>query len=469
MRLVRGSRSRWNLAVLALAVVLGWGTSFASDAPASGSVPPGSPLPVDVYVFHGEGCPHCANALDFLADLQDDYPSLRVHDFEVWYDDANRETLRALAAVHGRPVGGVPMIFLGDEVWTGFGASTARQLEDRVRHYRSVAAPDPWRHLDEAAPVPRPTPDAPEPTVDGDEATVTLPLLGRLDLTRTSLVASTAVIALVDGVNPCSLWVLALLLGVVLGTGSRRRVGVVGATFLVITAAVYAAFIAGTFEVIGYLSLLGSIRVAVAVVALLIAAVNLKDYLAFGRGISLTISDTDKPGIYRRVRQVMQAEGSWWTTLTATGALALGVTLVELPCTAGFPVVWTALVADAGVGRAGFGGLLGLYMVIYLLDELVIFGAAVVTLRQTRLGEGGGRVLKLLGGSVMLALAIAMLAAPEALFTVQGTLDVFGIAFGGAAATLILHHVFHPSSSPWAVSAGSRAGGDRGARRRRRS
>ena len=453
-----------------LAAVLVPSFARAQDAdPAAGA-----PLPVDVYLFHGDGCPHCTTAIDFLREMRTEHPTLHVRDYEVWYEEANQDILVAFATAYGRPVQGVPMIFLGDEAWIGFGPSTERDLRLRIAQYEAVAAPDPLdrlspemreRALDAAGDiVPPPTVVSPtEAPADAQgaaplpqqERTLDLPLVGTVDLERSSLVMSTALIALVDGVNPCSLWVLALLLGVVLGTGttSRRRVLIIGGTFLTITAIVYAAFVAGVFEILAYLSLLGWIRIAVAILALAIAAVNLKDYVAFGRGFSLTIDDSAKPGIYKGIRRIMQAEGSWTLTLGATAALALGVTLVELPCTIGLPVVWGTLLADAGVSRGTFGGLLGLYMAIYLLDELVIFGAAVITLKATKLDESGGRILKLLGGAVMLALAVAMLAWPEALSSLSGTALVFGAALGGTALVLVVHQIVHPASSPLPTAA----------------
>lgn len=424
--------------------------------------PPAAPLPVDVFLFSGDGCPHCASARAFLDDLAETHPTLRIHEYEVWYDDANRELLSALADAYGRTVQGVPVILLGDEMWTGFGASVERDLRVRVAQYERTPAPDPMARIGLAAPVTSGGASGAPAAVSPPERSLALPLLGTVDLTHMSLVMSTALIGLVDGVNPCSLWVLALLLGVVLGSGSRRRVLAVGGTFLLIAAAVYAAFIAGMFEILAYLSLLGWIRAAVAVLALAIAAVNLKDYVAFRRGPSLTIGEGQKSGIYRGIRAVVKARGSWATTLFATGTLALGVTLVELPCTIGLPVVWSALVADADVGRGVFGGLLGLYMLLYLLDELAIFGVAVVTMRAARVDERGARVLKLLSGAVMLALAVAMLAFPEALSSVSGTALVFGLALGGAAAVLLGHRLIHPASSPWPGDAEGGARAPRG-------
>jgi glutaredoxin/cytochrome c biogenesis protein CcdA len=445
--------------VLVLAATAAAPVGRAQEAAAPGDV---ASLPVDVYLFHGEGCPHCASAQAFLEEMTTTHPTLRVHEYEVWYDDDNRELLSTLADAYGRTVQGVPVIFLGDEMWTGFGASVERDLRVRVAQYERTPAPDPMARIGLATPA-APGGDAGSSSaLPPPDRSLTLPLVGTLDLAHMSLVMSTALIGLVDGVNPCSLWVLALLLGVVLGSGSRRRVLAVGGTFLLLAAAVYAAFIAGMFEILAYLSLLGWIRAGVAILALAIAAVNLKDYVAFGRGVSLTIGEGQKPGIYRGIRAVVKARGSWATTLFATGTLALGVTLVELPCTIGLPVVWSALVADADVGRGVFGGLLGLYMLLYLVDELAIFGVAVVTMRAARVGERGGRVLKLLSGAVMLALAVAMLAFPEALSSLTGTSVVFGVALGGAGLVLLGHRLIHPASSPWSDAAASAPRATRG-------
>jgi hypothetical protein len=127
--------------------------------------------------------------------------------------------------------------------------------------------------------------------------------------------------------------------------------------------------------------------------------------------------------------------------LAVTGAavlMALGIALVELPCTAGFPVVWSGLLTDAGVSGTEFAGLLSVYLGIYLLDEVVLFAAVVVTLRIARFQERHGQVLKLVGGMVMLALGIVMITSPAVMNTISGTIAVF---LAAAAATAVVHLV----------------------------
>jgi hypothetical protein len=414
------------------------------------------PFPVPIYFFWGDGCPVCANQKEFHVALKEAFPNAVVHDYEVYYVTANRSFMEAMAAAYGRSVSGVPMTFIGDEAWVGFSQPIAQQMVASVERYSGYRAPDPIDRLEERYREFLPTPSAAPPgdlAPISNQAQIELPFVGVIDLSGTNLWLATGLIAFVDGFNPCSLWVLALLLAVVVNTRSRKRVLFVGLTFLVVTAAVYGLFIAGLFTIFSYIGFLGWIRVLVALLALGFAAINIKDYFAYKQGISLSIDDAHKPGIYARIRRIMQAEASLPATLFATGGMALGVTLVELPCTAGLPVIWTTLLADAGVMAGLFAVMLLVYMLIYLLDELLVFGVVVGTMRAARLEERGGRVLKLIGGAVMLALALVMLVSPKLLESIPGTFAVFGGAIGGALVIVLAHRFVHPASSPWGGAA----------------
>jgi cytochrome c biogenesis protein CcdA len=258
------------------------------------------------------------------------------------------------------------------------------------------------------------------------------------------LFLSTALIAFVDGFNPCSLWVLSMLLAITLHTGSRKKVLVIGLVFLTVTAAIYALFIAGLFTVLKIVSFVGWIQVVVALVALFFGIVNIKDYFFYKEGVSFTISDDKKPGIYQRIRKVMDAGDSWWGLIGGTIVLAAGVSLVEFSCTAGFPVLWTNLISAQQATAITFVLLLLLYMIIYQLDELGIFLVAVFTLKSSRIEEKHGRILKLIGGVLMLTLAIVMLVKPELMSDIEKSLIVFGIAFAITLLILLIHRVILP-------------------------
>ena len=282
-----------------------------------------------------------------------------------------------------------------------------------------------------------------------------LPLVGDVHLGGRSLLVSTVLIALVDGFNPCSLWVLTVLVALSLHAGSRRRTMIIGLTFITVTAAVYALFIAGLFTVFTVVELAPWIRVLVALVAVVLGAVSVKDYFWFRQGLSFTIADDRKPGIYRSMRGVLSRADSLPATVGATAVLAAGVSLVEFGCTAGLPLLWTNLLSVQQAGVTTFVVLLLVYMLVYQLDELAIFGTAVVTMRASRLQERHGRILKLVGGVLMLTLAVVMLVEPDLMGEVGSSLVVFGSALAATAVVLVVHRVLLPRLG---VRIGSEAG-----------
>jgi len=449
------------------AVLLGLLAVLVGAAP--GRAAPGEEAPdTVVYFFWGDGCPHCAAAEPFLADLAARYPGVEVRDFEVWYHPENAKALERMADAFGFVPTGVPVIIVGDTYWIGFSEErTAAPIEAVVAACARSGCPDAGAGiLGPASPSPSPGAGTPSSSAspsgredddgvaDGDagggqtlaagDPALSLPFLGTVDLSRQSLVLSTVLIALVDGFNPCSLWVLSVLLALTLRGGSRRTTVVVGLVFIGVTAFVYALFIAGVFSVLTLANIAPWVRIAVAVVALVFAIVNVKDYFWWREGVSFTIPEDAKPGIYRRMRRVVASGESLPALVGGTVVLAAGVSLVEFACTAGFPVLWANMLTAQEVTAATFLVLLAIYLVIYQADELLIFGAAVVTLRASKLQERGGRILKLVGGMLMLTLAAVMLVNPALMNDVGTSLLVFVVALGAAGLVLLLHRVVLP-------------------------
>jgi len=144
------------------------------------------------------------------------------------------------------------------------------------------------------------------------------------------------------------------------------------------------------------------------------------------RGVPrLGISEERRPDLYRRMRTLPDSDRGVGALMLGTAGLAVGVSLMETPCTAGLPMLWTGMLADAELAWVGMATLFGLYLLVFLLDELIVFGAAVVTMRTFKLQEHHGRALKLVSGVVMLSLAVVLLVHPQTMDTMRGALAVF--------------------------------------------
>lgn len=409
-------RARW--CCLALAVTL----AFPSVALAQETAEPPA-----LVLFYGEGCPYCAMEIQWLPGLMEEFPELEVEIREVWNDPANQQVFAATAARVGFEPRAVPTTVFGDRYWVGFSQPIADDITGVVE--AAFAA----------------TPLEPEPT---DTRVVDIPIVGLVDVGGMPLLGATVIIGLVDGFNPCSLWVLTILLALVLHTGSRRRVLTVGGVFLAVTAAMYGLYMFGIYGVLSYVTHLEWIRGVMAAIAVVFGVVNVKDYFAFRRGPSLTIPDSRKPGLYQKMRSVAVADKPLPAVLGGTVALAVGVSLLETPCTAGLPLLWVNLLNQQQVAMAGAAVLFAVYMLVFLIDELVVFGVAVATMRVGKLEERHGRMLKLVSGWVMIALAGTLLFAPQAMESVTGAVAVFALAVVLTGASIAVHSLFESPTTP---------------------
>lgn len=410
-------------AALATATLAVAGVSPAPARAADGST--------TIYLFWGDGCPHCAALEPFLQELAE-RPGVELAAYEVWYDQANRDLFTRVSAAHGFEPSGVPTVFVGGRAWVGDSPALREAIAAIVDVCATGSCPD------VAGAVLRGDPPTPAPTTPSgpeSETVLTLPLLGSHDVGADSLVWATVLIAFVDGFNPCSLWVLTVLLAMILRTGSRRRLALIGGVYVGTAALVYGLFLVGLFGALTVVDYSWWLRTSVALVALGIALVNVKDYFWLGRGISFSIPDRAKPSIVRESRSLALEERRLPVVLGSTVALAAGVALLELPCTVGFPVVWSNLLADRGVSTAGFAFLLAVYLLVFLVDEVAVVAAAVAAMRIGRLQERHGKALKLGAGVLMGLLAIVMLVDPSLLEHVAGAGAVLGAA---AVITLVI-------------------------------
>ncbi len=397
---------------------------------------------VEVFFFWGAGCEHCEEEKVFLSELLTRYPALVIHQYEVKNDKENRDLLFAMAEEIGFQALNVPVTVLGRNYWIGFNEQVKIEIQNAIQAAFNPGVV-PFNPVSGGTTSDN-TCSIEDPEECADTNIVKLPIIGEIDLNAQSLTLSTILISFVDGVNPCSLWVLTMLMSLTIHIGSRKKVLVIGLVFLTVTAVIYALFIFGVFSVFSLVSVVGWIQLLVALLALFFAFVNIKDYFWYKEGVSLTISEKDKPGIFRNIRKVISLSDNFWAMIGATIVLAAGVSLVEFACTAGFPVIWTNLLVAHGVTSAQFVGLLLVYLLVYQADELVIFFASVVTLKASKLEEKHGRVLKLFGGLLMLALAIVMLVDPNLMNQLSSVLIIFGLAVGVTLLILLVHRVILP-------------------------
>ncbi|MCA9012321.1 MAG: hypothetical protein KDB01_21365 [Planctomycetaceae bacterium] len=244
---------------------------------------------------------------------------------------------------------------------------------------------------------------------------IEVPLFGRLSASKLGLPLFTLTIGLVDGFNPCAMWVLLFLLSILVNLRDRRRILAIAGTFVIVSGLAYFAFMAAWLNVFALIGYLRPIQIALALMAIVIGTIHVKDFFAFKQGLSFSIPESAKPGLYARVRSIVTAEHLAGAVAGAI-TLAVLVNIIELLCTAGLPALYTNILMQQGLSAVGRYAYLGLYIVAYMFDDTLMVAIVVITLSKRKLQETQGRWLKLVSGAAILLLGVVMLFRPEWLY-----------------------------------------------------
>jgi thiol-disulfide isomerase/thioredoxin len=363
---------------------------------------------VNLYFFWSQGCPHCLAEKQFLKQLEKKYPYLRVRQFDT-ADRDNLELLRKAAALFNVSIAGVPFTFIGNDYFVGWydEATTGAALENALRKAWESDTPDPMAALIIPA-VPSPGPKGAIPEI------IKVPLLGELAVKQLSLGALTIIIGALDGFNPCAMWVLILLLGLLLGMENSKQRWILGTSFIAASALVYFLIMVAWLNLFLFLGFLVWVRIIIALVALGAGFYNLREYFTAGAAVCKVTGGGKGFLMFDRVKEFVHRQ-SFWLALGGIIILAFAVNLVELVCSAGFPVVYLQVLSLTPLPSYQYYLYILLYIFIFMLDDLIVFFGAMITFQVGGMSTRYKKYSNLIGGCLMLLLGILLIFKPEAL------------------------------------------------------
>jgi thiol-disulfide isomerase/thioredoxin len=389
---------------------------------------------VIVNIFWGKGCPHCEHEKRFFNALVKESPAIVVRDYEVWYNQQNAALLAGLLEAHGMNLSGVPITFIDEQVVTGFSAQSQKTIEGLLSVCSQKPCVDPLdilnRKIARSSPSASPVPGTVTNKRDTDTP-VEVPLLGKLDVQGTSLPVLTLVIAGLDSINPCAFFVLLSLLGLLVHARSRNRMLLIGGVFVFFSGCIYFLFMAAWLNLFLVMGQVAMVTTIAGVVSVIIAGINIKDFFLFKQGVSLTIPDSAKPGLFDRMRRLMRAT-SLLSMLAGTTVLAIVANSYELLCTAGFPMVFTRILTLHSLSTTTYYLYLVLYNIVYVIPLFFIVLVFTITLGSRKLSERQGRILKLVSGAMMLGLGGVLLLNPALLSSVTISFVILASALAGS-------------------------------------
>jgi hypothetical protein len=372
---------------------------------------------IALYFFWSKSCPHCTLARPVIEQISTEIPWLRLHSFPI-EEKANKELYIKMAQMMGEDASSVPGFLFCGVLRVGFDETTTppqlREMLDSCHQFYQGLS------LNQTTQAP----------VLKEDNLVNLPGIGVVDTQDLSLPLLTLVLAGLDSFNPCAFFVLLFLLSLLVHARNRRHMALIGGLFICVSGLIYFLFMAAWLNLFMLIGDSSWITLTAGAIAIVIAVFNIKDYFFFHQGVSLSIPESAKPGLFQRMRGLLSVE-NLPTMISGTIVLAVVANSYELLCTAGFPMVYTRALTLHQLSDSEYYLYLLAYNVIYVVPLLVITMIFIFTLGSRKLKEHEGRALKLMSGSMMLGLGIILVVAPQWLNNVL-------VAVGLLAAALLV-------------------------------
>lgn len=374
---------------------------------------------VNIYLFHSKECGHCASLIEFLDTIQDKY-DIKIYKYEITTSKENWNKLvkaKEILKDENEKIE-VPFTVIGNEIITGFNFLTPDSIENKIKYYSDKEYCDKLGvYLGKVEACEGDSP------IDKEESSeITLPLIGKVDAKSFSLPIISAVIGLVDGFNPCAMWVLIFLLTMLIGMKNRKKMWILGLTFIISSALVYLAIMLAWLNLVVEFTTIRALQIIIAGIALIAASFNLYNFfktLKKDDGCTVTNKESRKKIINRIKRIVALEEESenkrkfaFLLAILGMIVLALSVNVIELACSAGLPLIFTQILAMNEVTSLARLIYILIYILAFMFDDIVIFAIAMITFKITGISTKYTKYSHLIGGIIMLIIGLLMIFKP---------------------------------------------------------
>ena len=373
---------------------------------------------VKAYFFYGNGCPHCEKEEAFFESIKDVYPTLKIEKFEIYYNRENISLMKEVSNKLNANAGGVPFLIIGDKYFIGYSEGvTSIEIEEQIKYALKNQLPDVvgeiiGKKTEAKNNINNSTEEPGEKINTEKEKFLKLPFLGNVNVYKVSIPVLAITMGVLDGFNPCAMWVLLFLISMLIGMADRKRMWAIGTTFIVASAVVYFIFMAAWLNLIIFLGFVAIIRIIIGLLALIGGGYNLKEFFTNKDNTCEVTNETQKEKIIDKLKRIIK-EKNLFLALGGVVVLAFMVNLVELVCSAGLPAIFTQVLALNDIPSTSYYGYILLYILFFMIDDLIIFIIAMMTLKVTGITSKYARFSHLIGGTLMLVIGLMLIFKPE--------------------------------------------------------
>lgn len=345
---------------------------------------------VEINFFYSAICPHCAEEKEFLTELEKKYPEVEIKEYEVFYNRDNQNLLNEFYEKYNVPQGErgyVPVTFTPTKYFIGFNQQLGSEIENCIKACLGKS--------------------------EVVSQKIKIPFFGTIDISKVSLPVLTLILGILDGFNPCAMWILVILISLLLSLKSRKKIALVGGVFIFAEGLLYFIFMAAWLNIFLAMKYISLTRILIGIFGIVFGVWRIKDFIQWQPGVCKVVDHSkSQEKLLDKIKNILKPSTIPVTILGIIG-LAFGVNLIEFFCSAGFPVMYTRILTLQNLGKIQYYLYLLFYNFLYMLDDLIVFGFAFFTLNRFSLSEKYNRYSTLVAGLLILILGIFLIFKPE--------------------------------------------------------
>lgn len=243
------------------------------------------------------------------------------------------------------------------------------------------------------------------------DGNVVLPIFGEIDIKESSLFLVSVFIGLLDGFNPCAMWVLIYLITLVARLDDRRKMWFIVGTFLIASGVLYFAILAGWLNLFMMIGFSKWVLFFVGAFALWMGGSSICSFVRERGHIVCEVGDLkSRKRTVDKIREIVHSPITIFSFF-AVIALAFAVNSIEFVCSAGLPAMFAQVLAVSDVGVLMKYFYMLVYTLAFMADDLIIFSLAVFAIDSAIVHKYCG-LSKLIGGILMIGIGIVLIFFP---------------------------------------------------------
>ncbi len=371
---------------------------------------------VNLYFFYSETCVHCQAEIEWLEENYKDDEELNIIMLESVKNKENNSLFTDVSSALKMGTALTPTTVIGTTGIKGFSDTQISQIETAIEYYKNN------EHVD-VVDIIKNDLDIEYEIIPPDGEFI-LPFLGTIDPKEISLPIVAMVIGFIDGFNPCAMWVLIFLISMLFNMKNRKKMWIIGISFLISSALFYLLAMLSVLQLSIFFNSSNLFRILIGIVALIGAYINLKTYIEERKqedGCQI-VDDKKRKKIMVKMKNIIKTidddtsifkDKKFLIAILGIISLAVSVNIIELACTSGLPAIFTQILALNDLSASQYLLYSLIYILFYLIDDLIVFFIAMTTLKLTGISTKYNKLSHLIGGIVMVIIGLLMIFKPE--------------------------------------------------------